>query len=70
MNIGERLNFNSKLMEFCLHQTKWTQQEEQQQALDRYGDCVSKSIIAEQLFRAEIGRTRPGWFKVPTDDDD
>ena len=70
MNIGERLNFNSKLMEFCLWKSKWTPKEDQQEVMDRYADCMTKTIIAEQLFRSELGRMRPGWDKVVGDDDD
>jgi hypothetical protein len=70
MNIGERLNFNSRLMEFCLGQSKWTHKEDQHEALDRYSDCLAKTIIAEQLFRSELARPRPGWYKGEPEDDD
>ena len=70
MNIGERLSFNSKLMEFCLWQSNWSHKGNESEALDRYGDCVAKTIVAEQLFRAELNRTRPGVIPPPVDDDD
>lgn len=52
MNIGERLNFNTKIMQFCLGQSQWTPKGDQEEATDRYTQCVAQSIIAEQLFRA------------------
>lgn len=60
MEIGERLNFNTKIMEFCLQRINWTQKTEQTEALNRFGQCVFQSAMAEQLFRAELSRPRPG----------
>jgi len=60
MEIGERLNFNSKLMEFCFKAIGWKHTEDQDQYLSRFSDCVAKTAIAEQLFRAEFTRKRPG----------
>ena len=70
MNIGERLNFNTKIMEFCLSRIGWTHKGDQEEALNNFNGCVSSSIIAEQLFRAELNRVRPGVFKVPEEEDD
>ena len=52
MNIGERLSFNAKVMQFCLYQSGWSPKVDEEEAAQRYSDCVSHSIIAEQLFRA------------------
>ena len=60
MEIGERLNFNSKVMEYCLNTIGWKHTEDQDEALNRFTNCVGNSIIAEQLFRAELYRVRPG----------
>jgi len=54
------LNFNSKLMEFCFKAIGWKHTEDQDQYLSRFSDCVAKTAIAEQLFRAEFTRKRPG----------
>ena len=70
MNIGERLNFNSKIMEFCLSRIGWSHKGDQEAALDQFSGCVTASVIAEQLFRAEINRVKPGLFKVPEPDED
>ena len=51
-------------------QIGWKHTENQQEALNRYGDCMTKTIIAEQLFRSEMGRPRPGWYQAPEDDDE
>jgi len=60
MEIGERLNFNSKVMEFCFRAIGWKHTQDQTESLNSYTDCVTKCIIAEQLFRAEFTRARPG----------
>lgn len=52
MNIGERLSFNAKVMQFCLYQSGWTPKGQEEEAVERYTNCLSNSIIAEQLFRA------------------
>ena len=52
MDIGERINFNSKIMQYCLYLNKWKPTDNQEEALDRFGDCMTRSVIAEQLFRA------------------
>jgi hypothetical protein len=69
MEIGERLNFNSKVMEFCFRAIGWKHTNDQEESLNRYTDCVAKSIIAEQLFRAELTRNRPGLPEATTDDE-
>lgn len=70
MNIGERLNFNSKIMEFCLWHSGWTPKGNEEEAENNFGNCVARSIVAEQLFRAELNRIRPGVFKVEGPEDD
>ena len=60
MEIGERINFNGKVMEFCFRAIQWKHTSDQEESLNTYTDCVAKSIIAEQLFRAELTRARPG----------
>ena len=60
MQISERLNFNNKLMEFCLRTLDWKQNGPQDEYLSSYTGCLERTIIAEQLFRAEIRRPRPG----------
>jgi hypothetical protein len=70
MDIGERFNFNSKIMQFCLGQSQWTHKGDQDEALNRYSQCVAHSIVAEQLFRAELDRPKPGVYKIPLEDDE
>lgn len=69
MEIGERLNFNSKVMDFCMKVIGWKHTDPQEQSLNQYTDCVAKTIIAEQLFRAEFSRRRPGLPEEVPDDD-
>ncbi len=68
MDIGERINFNAKVIQYCLNLNNWKMNENQDEALDRFQDCMTRSIIAEQLFRAELNRTRPGIFKEESDE--
>ena len=70
MDIGERLNFNTKIMGFCLGQSQWTQKGDQEEALNRYSQCMAQSIVAEQLFRAELDRPKPGVFRFAVEDDE
>jgi hypothetical protein len=60
MDIAERLNFNNKVMDFCLRTVGWTQRGPQEEYLESYSGCLNRAILAEQLFRAEISRPRPG----------
>lgn len=60
MQISERLNFNNKLMDFCLKTINWKQNGPQDEYLQEYAGCLEKTIIAEQIFRSELTRTRPG----------
>jgi hypothetical protein len=60
MQISERLNFNSKLMDFCLRATQWKEDGPQEALLENYNYCIQKVIIAEQIYRAELIRPRPG----------
>lgn len=60
MQISERLHFNLKVMDFCLKAINWTQHGDQEEYINSYGGCLEKAIIAEQIFRAEIVRPRPG----------
>jgi hypothetical protein len=69
MEIGERLNFNSKVMEFCFKAIGWKHNEDQEEHLNRFADCVGKTAISEQLFRAEFTRMRPGLPEQVPDDD-
>lgn len=57
-------------MEFCLGQSQWTYKGDQEEAFNNYSECLAKSIVAEQLFRAEINRPKPGWYRVASDEDD
>jgi hypothetical protein len=54
MQIAERLSFNNKVMDFCLRTINWKQDGDQDTYLSSFAGCVEKSIIAEQLFRAEL----------------
>lgn len=60
MQIAERLSFNNKVMDFCLRTLNWKQDEDQDTYMGNFAGCVEKAIIAEQLFRAELSRPRPG----------
>jgi hypothetical protein len=60
MQIAERLSFNNKVMDFCLRTLNWKQDEDQDTYMGKFTGCVEKAIIAEQLFRAELSRPRPG----------
>ena len=60
MQLSERLNFNMKLMDFCLHAINWSQKGDQDEYLNSFAGCVERTIIVEQIFRAEIVRPRPG----------
>lgn len=60
MQISERLNFNSKLMDFCLRATQWKEDGPQEALLENYNYCIQKVIIAEQIYRSELTRPRPG----------
>jgi hypothetical protein len=60
MQISERLNFNSKLMDFCLRATQWKEDGPQESLLENYNYCIQKVIIAEQIYRSELIRPRPG----------
>lgn len=60
MQISERLNFNSKVMDFCLRATQWREDGPQDALLENYNFCLQKVIIAEQIYRAELNRPRPG----------
>lgn len=61
MDIGERVGFNAKVMHCCLSWSKWKPKEDEQ-ALRRFGECMTNAVIAEQLFRAELYREKPGVF--------
>lgn len=60
MQIAERLNFNSRLMDFCLRAIDWKENGPQEAYLGSFAACLDRTIIAEQLFRAELTRPRPG----------
>ena len=60
MQISERLNFNNKIMDFCLRATQWKEDGPQDALLENFNYCVQKVIIAEQIYRAELTRPRPG----------
>ena len=60
MQISERLNFNSKLMDFCLRATQWKEDGPQEALLENYNYCIQKVIIAEQIYRSELIRPRHG----------
>lgn len=60
MDIAERLNFNNKIMDFCLRRLGWTANGDQEEYTNIYSQCLVKSALAEQLFRAELSRPRPG----------
>lgn len=60
MQIAERLSFNNKIMDFCLRGLNWKQEGDEDHYLSAFTGCVEKSIIAEQIFRAELTRPRPG----------
>lgn len=40
MQIAERLNFNNKLMEFCLRTVNWKQDGAQSEYLNAYTGCL------------------------------
>jgi hypothetical protein len=60
MQISERLNFNGLLMEFCLRTIQWSPKKPEEEQLNNFTSCLSRTVIAEQLFRAELTRERPG----------
>jgi hypothetical protein len=60
MQISERLSFNTQLMDFCLRSINWKQEGPQDQYLGYYASCLEKTVIAEQIFRSELVRSRPG----------
>ncbi len=62
MDIGERVSFNAKVMHYCLKRTNWKQSEDQDECYKTFANCVTNTVIAEQLFRVELGRVRPGIF--------
>jgi hypothetical protein len=69
MEVSERLGFNIKIMDFCLRGVHWKQEGNQENYISAFNWCVEKSIIAEQIFRAELKRPRPGILvKTPEDE--
>jgi hypothetical protein len=69
MQISERLSFNNKLMDFCLRTVNWKQDGEQDAYLGSYAGCLERTIIAEQMFRAELSRARPGVLVRSSDEE-
>jgi hypothetical protein len=69
MQISERLSFNNKLMDFCLRTVNWKQDGEQDAYLGSYTGCLERTIIAEQMFRAELSRARPGVLVRSSDEE-
>lgn len=69
MQIAERLSFNNKIMDFCLRGLNWKQEGDEDNYLSAFTGCVEKSIIAEQIFRAELSRPRPGIFVSTSGDE-
>ena len=47
-------------MDFCLRATQWKEDGPQEALLENYNYCIQKVIIAEQIYRAELIRPRPG----------
>lgn len=68
MDIGERISFNAKVMHYCLKWSDWKPSENENEALSRYGNCMTNAVIAEQIFRAELNRVRPGFFVYVEED--
>ena len=70
MQLSERFNFNSKLMDFCPKSSGWKQDETAEEVyLGRFAGCLERTVIAEQIFRAELTRPRPGLPEpTPTDE--
>ena len=68
MQLAERLNFNNKLMDFCLRAVDWKENGSQDEYLGKYSSCIEKSIVAEQLFRSELTRIRPGLLNRNADE--
>lgn len=69
MQIAERLSFNNKVMDFCLRAISWKQGGDDSAYLGAYAGCLEKTIIAEQIYRAELNRARPG-VPVRTSDEE
>lgn len=70
MQIAERLNFNTRLMDFCLRAIDWKENGPQETYLGTFAACLERTIIAEQLFRAELTRPRPGIYVRTAEDDE
>ena len=47
-------------MDFCLRATQWKEDGPQEALLENYNYCIQKVIIAEQIYRSELIRPRPG----------
>jgi len=60
MQISERLSFNNKLMDFCLRTIGWSHEGNEFDQLHNYQGCLERTVIAEQIFRSELMRPRPG----------
>lgn len=49
-------------MDFCLRAINWKEDGPQETYLGQFAGCLERTVIAEQLFRAELTRPRPGIY--------